>query len=280
MIVSYISDLHLEHDPFYVPSNPDNASVLVLAGDILIVEDIKRFPFGVVRDDTDSERYTRSTLYQKFFERLSDLYDHIIYVPGNHEFYGGEYFDVRKVLEQNLKVFPKVHLLWDDKFTIDDVTFIGATLWTDMNRGDPLTKFEVGTRMNDYRTVRYKVISNYSKFTPDVAARVHQLSLSYIKSCVADEINRNPEQKIVVVTHHGPTHQSIAPAYIDHRLMNGGYVSELSEFIETSNISHWIHGHIHHIHNYTVGNTTILCNPNGYPSEIDQELLGIKSFTI
>ena len=47
--------------------------------------------------------------------------------------------------------------------------------------------------------------------------------------------------------------------------MNGGYHSDLSEFIlDHPQIKLWTHGHTHHPFDYVIGETRIVCNPRGY----------------
>lgn len=74
--------------------------------------------------------------------------------------------------------------------------------------------------------------------------------------------------KVVVVTHHAPSSLSIADEYKGDELMNGGYYSDLTKFIEDRpSIKVFIHGHTHTKFDYTIGNTRILCNPRGYKGE-------------
>jgi Icc-related predicted phosphoesterase len=76
------------------------------------------------------------------------------------------------------------------------------------------------------------------------------------------------DRKFVVVGHHTPSFQSAHPMYKNEYLMNGGYHSELSEFIlDHPQIKLWTHGHIHHCFDYRIGETRIVCNPRGYVSD-------------
>jgi hypothetical protein len=52
--------------------------------------------------------------------------------------------------------------------------------------------------------------------------------------------------------------------------MNGGYASNLSEFIlDHPRIKAWTHGHMHQQFDYMVGDTRVVCNPRGYPGEVE-----------
>ena len=47
--------------------------------------------------------------------------------------------------------------------------------------------------------------------------------------------------------------------------MNGGFASNLSEFImDRPQIKVWQHGHMHNVSDYMMGETRVVCNPRGY----------------
>jgi len=71
-----------------------------------------------------------------------------------------------------------------------------------------------------------------------------------------------------VVGHHSPSFQSVHDMYKHETLMNGGYHSDLSEFImDHPQIKLWTHGHTHHPFDYTIGETRVVCNPRGYEND-------------
>jgi len=73
------------------------------------------------------------------------------------------------------------------------------------------------------------------------------------------------DEKFVVVGHHAPTTLSTHERYVGQDLMNGGYRSDLSEFImDRPQIKLWTHGHTHDPFDYMVGETRVVCNPRGY----------------
>jgi len=73
------------------------------------------------------------------------------------------------------------------------------------------------------------------------------------------------DQKFVVVGHHAPSKASTHPRYVNETIMNGGYSSDLSEFIlDHPQIKLWTHGHTHENFDYLIGSTRIVCNPRGY----------------
>ena len=75
--------------------------------------------------------------------------------------------------------------------------------------------------------------------------------------------------KTVVITHYSPLHQSLDhEALIDNNLPMRISV-DLKEFIETSNISLWVHGHVHKKQDYFCGKTRIVCNPRGHSNRTE-----------
>jgi hypothetical protein len=146
---------------------------------------------------------------------------------------------------------------------IDDITFIGSTLWTDMNKIDPLTMHAVRDMMMDYKCIR-KEFEGYTTLKPHDTVTRHRQSLDYIKNVVAER----GDEKFVVVGHHSPSFQSVHEGYRSEYLMNGAYHSDLSEFIlDRPQIKLWTHGHTHHPFDYMIGETRIVCNPRGYEND-------------
>jgi Icc-related predicted phosphoesterase len=99
-----------------------------------------------------------------------------------------------------------------------------------------------------------------------------------------EELPKHSDKPVVVITHHAPSFMSISEQYRgpgDYH-MNGGYASDLSEFIlDHPQIKAFVHGHVHSQHSYDIGDTRILCNPRGYVGhEAIANHFEVKSFTI
>lgn len=247
MKIKLVSDLHLEFSDYNV-QNTDNCDVLILGGDIMIAEKVLT-PF--------SETGVR---YRDFLKRVSFQFPHVIYIAGNHEFYGGNFHKSLDNLRAACGVHDNVYFLERDTKIIDDVVFVGGTLWTDMNKGDPLTLHGVRDMLNDYRAIREDQ-SGYRNLKPIDTAQRHRATLDYIR-LIVDE---NKDRKCVVVGHHTPSYQSCHEMYRSDYIMNGAYHSDLSEFIlDRPQIKLWTHGHTHHPFDYMIGETRIVCNPRGY----------------
>ncbi len=297
MKIAVCSDLHLEFGDIDL-KNTENADVLILGGDICVAADIGK------PDPNNFMEGARSNRITDFFKRCSFQFPHVIYVMGNHEHYHGDFATsgnkIKSLLESNM--LSNVYLLDKGVKKIDDVTFVGGTLWTDMNKEDALTLFHISRMMNDFRCVEnsnrmlerkvpiYEENPNYtedgknggkyltkegggyieighkrktepSRFSPEDAVEDHKKTLGYIKSVIEGHNDR----KFVVVGHHAPSRLSTHPRYKNDTLMNGGYSSELDEFImDHPQIKLWTHGHTHEPFDYMVGETRVVCNPRGY----------------
>ena len=283
MKIALASDVHLEFGQLEI-ENTEGADVLILSGDICIAKDLNdRADVDILGESHKSNRY------HVFFQRCVEEFKHVIYIAGNHEHYHGDFAKSIPRIKEKLAYLDNLHFLDNECITFDDVTFIGGTLWTDMNKEDPMTLQGIKSYMNDYRIiensnmlVHYKspvyatnengstdytnVVSQEfhtrpAKFTPEDSVVDHKAMLELIDKT----IKLTPNGKFVVVGHHSPSKLSTKPQYEKDVLVNGAYSSDLSEFIlDRPQIKLWTHGHTHHEFDYTIGDTRIVCNPRGY----------------
>ena len=277
MKIKLVSDLHLEFSDINI-QNTDNCDVLILGGDICVAQDLHDHPELVNSSDQAAiaagtglgRRQQSAQRYRDFFKRCSFQFPHVIYIAGNHEFYNGKFYAGIDYLREECAKYSNVYFLENNTKIIDDVTFVGATLWTDMNKGDPLTMHAIEGMMNDFRIIRNDKRSFAPMSARDVADR-HARTLQYFRTILAEQHDR----KFVVVGHHTPSFQSAHPMYVHETLMNGGYHSDLSEFIlDHPQIKLWTHGHTHHPFDYVIGETRIVCNPRGYENDGYSERTG------
>lgn len=264
MRITVVSDLHLEFSDCFL-KNEHGADVLILSGDIMLAEDLHDVPVAVDPYTPGSlnelnNKLARTQRFRDFLKRVSFQFPHVIYVAGNHEFYNSKWVKGLQYLREECARYPNIYFMENDFKIIDDVLFVGATLWTDMNRGDPITLHAVRDMMNDYRIIRNDE-KGYTSLKPADTVIRHRETLKYFQE-ILDE---NKERRCVVVGHHSPSYQSIHPTYADQHLMNGAYHSDLSEFIfDNPQVVLWTHGHTHHCFDYQIGNCRIVCNPRGY----------------
>ena len=268
MKIKLVSDLHLEFSDINIQNDQDY-DVLILGGDIMIAQDLHDHiaadfnPYSSGAFADLSRKMQRVTRFRDFFKRCSFQFPHVIYIMGNHEFYHGKFYAAIDYMREEVAKYPNIYLLEQDMKIIDDVVFVGGTLWTDMNGRDPLTMHAIKDMMNDFRIVRNDK-REYAAMSPlDVAIR-HDKTLSYIKLIVQE----HKDKKCVVVGHHAPSFKSVSEQYASQTLMNGGYASDLGEFImDHPQIKLWTHGHMHQPFDYMIGETRVVCNPRGYEND-------------
>jgi predicted phosphodiesterase len=230
-----LSDLHVEFEPFEPP--PTDADVIILAGDIHV--------------GAKGLAWAQATF----------PHQPILYVLGNHEYYGKAYPKHIEDLKQ-ATIDSNIHILENDRLTLNGITFLGCTLWTDFELfGDPrIAGFEATQRMTDYRKIR--VSPAFRRLRSIDTAVIHAKSRRWLEATLPDCQN----QPTVVITHHAPSDRSI-PDYYQDNLLSAAYASHLDELVAQSQAKLWIHGHLHHQQDYQLGSTRILCNPRGYPDE-------------
>jgi len=266
MKIQIVSDLHLEFSDINIQNN--GADVLILSGDIMVAQDLHDHPEPAntvdqqdIADGTGlGKRQQAAQRYRDFLKRCSSQFPHVVYIAGNHEFYHGKFYAGLDYLRAECANYPNVYFLECDTKIIDDVVFVGGTLWTDMNKGDPLTQHAIQGMMNDFRIIRNDK-RDYARMSPQDVIERHLKTKQYIELVLKNHV----DQRCVVVGHHSPSFQSVHPQYAHENLMNGGYHSDLSEFIlDHPQIKLFTHGHTHHAFDYTIGETRIVCNPRGY----------------
>jgi predicted phosphodiesterase len=240
MRLQVLSDLHLEFGDFQ-PEHTD-ADVVILAGDIHIGR--KGIKWA-----------------QKCFPDKP-----VIYVMGNHEFYGHSMAMLIKDVGM-ISEGTNICLLENQSVEIGGFTFLGCSLWTDFSLGNnpSAAMLAAGNNLTDY----YRIKRGGRLFQPEDSLKLHQESLQWLRIQLAN----NDSKKTVVITHHAPSEKSIPTKHIGS-ILNGAFASNLTEFTKQSQVPLWIHGHTHYSVDYRIGRTRVFSNQRGYPHEPDP---GFKS---
>lgn len=280
------SDLHLEFGPIEL-LNTEGAEVLVLSGDILVAKDLRS------RQDADlMDNKGMNIRIHNFFDNVCSEFEHVVYIMGNHEHYHGDFAKTYARLKEHLAYHKNLHILEKESVTIGDVTFVCGTLWTDMNKEDPITLNRIKGYMNDYRIIENSDVpvhysekiygkkengfndydnlitvehrTRNSHFSPELSVEEHKATLKFIDEATTVS-STEPGRKFVVVGHHAPSKVSTKPQYEKDVEVNGAYSSDLSEFmLDRPQIKVWTHGHTHHDFDYRIGSTRVVANPRGY----------------
>ena len=183
----------------------------------------------------------------------------MLIVPGNHE-----YYNYPDVMERGLQwrwMFRKnVGYYQNQVVRIDDTDFVLSTLWSRINPND---EYFVWKGMNDFRQIKF----DGKLLQVDEFNRMHENCIGFIRKSVEESTAAH----IVVVTHHLPTLQAVAPHH-KGSVLNSAFASEYGELIANSRIDAWIYGHSHTNIDVKIGDTPIICNQMGYVFE-DEHLM-------
>lgn len=247
------SDLHLEsmseryqidYLKTYLPIlDTDKDTILILAGDIL--------------------NFNKPKSYTNLLNYLNDNFYKVLMIAGNHEYYDSDLHDGKyQFLDKYLK-FNEYNFLDNEYIVINNIAFIGSTLWTNFNNNELETRAIVHYGLNDYNYIKYKG----SRITPEIIYSINSKSINYIENQIdyfKNNLALNKVDKIIVISHHGPSERSIHSNYIDSGKVNYAFVSDYDEKIRYHKPNLWIHGHVHNSFDYAIANTRIITNPLGY----------------
>lgn len=203
---------------------------------------------------------------------VAPKFKQVLIVLGNHDFWpiqGGNLTILNgankcNALLQDMCLF-NVKVLDMDTHTDGDYLFVSATLWTDMNKADPLAMYNMSNFMRYDGKCAYDTGPNgaWSRFTSEKWVQLHYKHRDYIKHMV----EQNRDKKVIVITHHIPLIHLGDPVYINHPA-TAYYVSDLSNLIlDHPNIKFWTCGHSHISNDLVFGETRMYMNPVGYLSE-------------
>jgi predicted phosphodiesterase len=227
MQIQLISDIHLEF-----PRNYEKfMDTFELKGDLLVIAG-------------DACNLKKPDPLWNFLAKIQKKVDHILYVPGNHEYYGSSADTIKshetlnEIYQGNCRIMNNSHI------RIGKVNFYLSTLWTDP------TEY-AAQRLNDFYTIK--------GLTRDTAAMFHQKSVKKL----SEMLSQKKQGYHYVVTHHLPLWECISEKYAGNPV-NSCFTSDQSELIENNKIHVWMHGHSHDRMDEYFKGTRIIRNPFGY----------------
>lgn len=264
------SDLHLEAAAFTPdPELVEDANLVILAGDIAT---------GV-----DGIRWAAQT-----FPHLM-----VLYVPGNHEYFGEHRPSMLEQLRQAAWETLNVRVMDNEAINYGGVCFLGATLWTDYELHVPEgadrhardidrvgAMNEARRALNDYKLIYERLNAQGLKakrglVQPYDLYELHQASRAWLSERLAQLRESLPHAPRVVITHHAPAAESLGRW--DEKPTSPAYASRLPpELVGSADL--WIHGHIHDPVDYVHYGCRVLSNPRGYPDRKGQLLGGQAMF--
>ncbi len=246
-VFQLISDTHLEltrKNFVRLPPLPtDSATVLILAGDIGTWKQVTSWMIAVKHQ-----------------------FSHIVFVAGNHEYYGQEMGLTQRQIRRRLAAHDNLHFLENDHLELEDCIVLGATLWTDMNREDVDTMRVCAQNMNDYHAIDLGSPENKRRLEPQDTVSLHQHSLAYFEQMI-----QSATKPVMIVTHHAPSFASSRNEDIgayDQRIQYA-YASDLDDWLNARKhkVVAWCHGHTHKSMSYRLSDVPVLTNAKGYLNE-------------
>lgn len=241
MRIQIVSDLHLSVRPFELPAT--DAAVVVVAGDV-----------ARPREAVDW---------------MASIPKPVLFVAGNHEFYGGTIDGTRAELRR-LAAGTRIRVLDDDEAVIDGVRFLGSTLWTNFDLFDSEASRSEAMReasrfIRDFTRIRTGDSAD-ALFTPEDSVERFRVHARWLRERMAQP-HAGPT---VVITHHAPSKKSIHPRFAGSPL-NACFVSDAEHLLDQSRVTLWIHGHTHDSFDYAVHGTRVVCNARGYAKDGNPE---------
>ncbi|MFW0758693.1 metallophosphoesterase [Pseudomonas sp. H11T01] len=237
MRIALLSDIHLSVNALPFPDV--DADIVVLAGDIsrpaAAIEWAKSCPAPVV------------------------------YVAGNHEFYGSDLISTYEHLNR-LSQGTQIHVLERSEYVHNGVRFLGCTLWSDYrlfdSAEDRAQGIDLATKLiRDFTHI--KISPDFEDlFSPAISQLVFLQTVAWLEDCFTN----NRTIPTVVVSHFAPTRLSISPLFASSPI-NSSFVSDLEDRIKDWQPALWLHGHTHGSFDYQVGNTRVICNARGYAKD-------------
>ncbi|EIP87523.1 hypothetical protein A33K_15544 [Burkholderia humptydooensis MSMB43] len=270
--IRVLSDLHLEcNEPDAIPHA--QADLVVLAGDI--------------HNHAEGLRWAAQTF---------DPAVPVVYVPGNHEYYDGEFGALEAAMRDAAAALDHVHYLNNDVYVDPAGRFrvLGTTLWSDFELfGSDAAALSHSIAACERVMLDFKGLIQVDwpgdagvesteepmeepaadanapaatasgpgprNFAPRDALALHRTARAWLER----ELAKPWPGATIVVTHHAPLRASLAARYADD-LASAGFISDLSTLVRPP-VSLWIHGHTHTSFDYaTAEGTHVVCNPHGY----------------
>jgi predicted phosphodiesterase len=223
--INYFSDIHLEFGELGKPST--DADIIIAAGDI-----------GIFKQGTE---------WLKTFNKP------VIYVAGNHEFYGYEHTEtLLEIREQCTN--SNISFLENEQLVFNGVRFLGCTLWADLFAEGKKKAEKLDKTLNDFRKIQFLE----EAFDPNQFSWLYHRSKEWLET----ELAKPFTGKTVVITHHAPTTWSWNDS--PKALKKLAYCNDLKALFHEYDIAAWFHGHIHSPADYRIAGARILSNPRGY----------------
>lgn len=239
--IAILSDLHLDVAN-YTPPSLDDVDLIVLPGDVCEVA---------------------AGSPVEWMKKKLPSHVPVIFVPGNHDFYGGRVGNLLNIWRKQAK-FSNIHVLYNDVYDWEGIPVLGSTLWSGLAlNGNPVNQAHL-RRTLPMNIADFSCIyqSGGKSWTVGAMLKEHEKCLRFLDK----NIPKNSDS--LVLTHFAPHKNSLHPRF-EGDAYSPYFINHLPELVERSSL--WIHGHTHDFFNYNAGKKPgkgdVVCHPRGYPHE-------------
>lgn len=256
LTLGLVSDLHWETEPDF-ELDASGVDVFIAAGDLL----------------NGSEPETAIARLAKAAGKTP-----VLYVPGNHEFFGQTINAGLARLREAAKG-TNVRILYRQAVMIGGVRFLGATLWSGFDLFGPTQRAKcekaAQTHLHDFKCI----LGPTRK--PITTAQVRAEHLKDVE-WLGKHLKKNTAPPTVVISHFAPSALS---------MMKGKGADPLTAYYTNANDSlvvhanTWLHGHVHQNRHYRLAQAkenhgVVLSNPRGFIwnqqlSELNEEIQAV-----
>jgi len=221
-----LSDTHFEFGktnflPIVLEGEDTLDTTLILAGDINV-------GFGNIR---------------KTLVHYAEAFAHVVYVPGNHDYYVGSIRGLDSQLNQLAAEVENIHYLQCSTVTIDGVVIGGTTMWGYCDA-------TIANLLNDFALIK--------DFNPYDMNKLHEEQKAWITDNVKDVD--------IMVTHFCPSPTLGNPNFDSTTKLNKYFCPDvISELDSMPTV--WVFGHTHYSRDEKSLETHFISTQVGYPGE-------------
>ena len=232
--IKLISDIHVDCGKqqdkgfSFIDSLPnDNVDVLVLAGDIVTGGELEN--------------------YFDTFKYLCDKYKEVVFVLGNHDYYGHSISETQDIAKTFAGRISNLHYLQNERKNISGQWFVGTTLWFP----------EIEHMPGKFNWIDFRLIPDGSReiFKEHIFAREY--------------LQNNLQEGDVLITHHIPNRLLVHSRYKGDSY-NCYFVGHIGDIIQNKKPSHVLFGHSHLSVDKEIAGIRYILNPRAYPHEWDE----------
>jgi predicted phosphodiesterase len=240
--IQFVSDLHLEmpQNTLYLKESPivAKADTLIIAGDLTYLSD--------------------SQLENSVLDRISNDFERVYVVPGNHEYYG-KHFPIENAFP-SLDLSVRDNMSYLNNLTIieEGVRILFTTLFSSI---DPKQANDIRSYIRDFSGTRFGEDS-MSSLTLRQFDNCHLESITFLEQ----ELHKPFDGKTVVVSHYSPFGKGWIKNYPNFSLdLSSFFHTNLEWLCDQYHIDHWISGHTHiPFAPFQISGTWMHCNMLGY----------------